>query len=134
MKAEVTGTVTDIMDARVIKNGSKFRDFIVEEFDPEAKTPNILKFQIAYNPKFHKYDNTVVLDNIPVGSKVRFTFKIAGRTWDGDRGVQHYIDLKVCSKIDILERGNGVASSQDDGNGDVGVAVIDDSGSGDMPF
>lgn len=111
-KYEITGTVIKILPVRTYgQRGIQSREFWCEEppVTPNGKYKNKLPFVINYDPTGDKYNNIPQLDHISVGDKVKFSFTMRGREWTNqkDNSTRLFVDNKVCSKIEVLERGKG---------------------------
>ena len=81
---------------QTFSSGFTKREFIVgNDVDSPSKYPNPVKFSF-------KKDNCSLLDSVQKGQRVKVRFVIDGRRWEGQRGVQYFIDLTAL-KIEVLE-------------------------------
>ena len=93
---EYTGVVEEIFPVQTFSSGFTKREFIVgNDVDSPSKYPNPVKFSF-------KKDNCSLLDSVQKGQRVKVRFVIDGRRWEGQRGVQYFIDLTAL-KIEVLE-------------------------------
>ena len=94
---EYTGMVEEVGQTQSFgSNGFTKRDLIVgNDVDSTSKYPNPVKFSF-------KKDNCSLLDSVHKGQRVKVRFVIDGRRWEGQRGVQYFIDLTAL-KIEVLE-------------------------------
>lgn len=93
---EYTGVVEEVFPVQTFASGFTKREFIVgNDVDSPSKYPNPVKFSF-------KKDNCSLLDSVHKGQRVKVRFVIDGRRWEGQRGVQYFIDLTAL-KIEVLE-------------------------------
>ena len=121
---EYTGVVEEVMPVQTFSSGFTKRDLILgDENNANSKYPNYIKFTF-------KKDNCSLLDGLSKGQKAKVRFAIDGRKWEGQKGVQYFVDLTAL-KIEIL---NGDGSSTEPvpapAEPEIPVSAVDD----DMPF
>ena len=92
---EYTGIVEEVLDTQTFASGFTKRDLILgDENNANSKYPNYIKFTF-------KKDNCSLLDGLSKGQKAKVRFAIDGRKWEGQKGVQYFVDLTAL-KVDIL--------------------------------
>ena len=92
---EYTGVVEEVMPVQTFSSGFTKRDLILgDENNANSKYPNYIKFTF-------KKDNCSLLDGLSKGQKAKVRFAIDGRKWEGQKGVQYFVDLTAL-KVDIL--------------------------------
>lgn len=93
---EYTGVVEEVGQTQSFgSNGFTKRDVIIgNDVDSPSKYPNPVKFTF-------KKDNCSLLDGISKGQRAKIRFAIDGRRWEGQRGVQFFVDLTGL-KIEVL--------------------------------
>ena len=95
---EYTGMVEEVFPVQTFASGFTKRDFIVgNDVDSPSKYPNPVKFSF-------KKDNCSLLDSVHKGQRVKVRFAIDGRRWEGQRGVQYFIDLTAEEQSAIYAR------------------------------
>jgi len=93
---EYTGVVEDVGQTMSFgASGFTKREVIVgNDVDSTSKYPNPVKFTF-------KKDNCSLLDGISKSQRVKIRFAIDGRRWEGQKGVQYFVDLTGL-KIEVL--------------------------------
>lgn len=92
---DYTGVVEEVFPVQTFPSGFTKRDVIVgNDVDSPSKYPNPVKFSF-------KKDNCSLLDGVQKGQRVKVHFAIDGRRWEGQKGVQYFIDLTGI-KLDVL--------------------------------
>ena len=92
---DYTGVVEEVLPVQTFSSGFTKRDIIVgNDVDSPSKYPNPVKFSF-------KKDNCSLLDGIQKGQRAKIHFVIDGRRWEGQKGVQYFVDLTGL-KIEIL--------------------------------
>lgn len=92
---EYTGVVEEVLPVQTFASGFTKRDVIIgNDVDSPSKYPNPVKFSF-------KKDNCSLLDGIQKGQRVKTRFVIDGRRWEGQKGVQYFVDLTAL-KIEVL--------------------------------
>ena len=92
---DYTGVVEEVFPVQTFPSGFTKRDFIVgNDVDSPSKYPNPVKFSF-------KKDNCSLLDGVQKGQRVKVHFAIDGRRWEGQKGVQYFVDLTGI-KLDVL--------------------------------
>ena len=132
MKAQITGQVVKILAERVYGDHQIHeREFrIRERMDaPFEKYSNILPFVIKYDPTSDKYNNISELDKLKIGDTVKFSFIMRGREWTNPNthASRCFIDLKVCSKIEVVEAAKSEAKDIPMLASDAGAKAEDDT-------
>ena len=93
---EYTGVVEKVLEMQEFASGFKKRDLVLtDDIGQESRWPNHIAFTF-------KKDNVSALENVRQGQRVKVRFVIDGRRWEGQRGVQYFIDLTAL-KIEVLE-------------------------------
>lgn len=111
MKAEFVGKLVRIKEPKIFgRNNSKQVEFHCEEDDPssQSKYPNILPFVCKYDPTYNKFDDTKALEKLSIGDKIKFSFSMKGREWQGpnDKEPRVFCDNRVVSRIVVLDKSN----------------------------
>lgn len=112
LKIPVQGKIVKILPTQTFgTSGTKSRKFWLEhESQPndEGKTfKNTLPFELVSRAGA-KFDNTAELDNLGVGTVVKFLFQLGGRVWNGTpekpakNGPQCFTSLRVVSKLETV--------------------------------
>ena len=85
---EYTGVVEEVFETKAVgANGFTKRDIVVgNDVDSPNRYPNPVLFTF-------KKLNTSMLDGVNKGERVKITFTIDGRRWDGPNGVRYFTDL-----------------------------------------
>ena len=85
---EYIGVVEEIGQVQSFgMNGFTKREVIIgNDVHSESRYPNPVKFTF-------KKDNCSLLDGITQDQRVKIRFAIDGRRWEGQRGVQYFVDL-----------------------------------------
>jgi hypothetical protein len=92
---DYTGVVEEVFPVQTFPSGFTKRDVIVgNDVDSPSKYPNPVKFSF-------KKDNCSLLDGVQKGQRVKVHFAIDGRRWEGQKGVQYFVDLTGI-KLDVL--------------------------------
>ena len=92
---EYTGVVEEVMATQTFASGFTKRDVIIgNDVDSPSKYPNPVKFSF-------KKDNCSLLDGVQKGQRAKVRFVIDGRRWEGQKGVQYFVDLTAL-KIEVL--------------------------------
>ena len=92
---EYTGVVEEVMPVQTFSSGFTKRDLILgDENNANSKYPNYIKFTF-------KKDNCSLLDGLSKGQKAKVRFAIDGRKWEGQKGVQYFVDLTAL-KVEVL--------------------------------
>lgn len=86
---EMTGLLKEVKDIQTFASGFTKREFILEKQD--GNYTQTISFNCLKN-------NTALLDNVKAGNKVKVTFDIRGREYNG----RVFNDL-VCFRIEQLE-------------------------------
>lgn len=95
---EYTGVVEEVGKTQSFgSNGFTKREIIIgNDIDSQSRYPNPVKFTF-------KKDNCTLLDGIDKGQRAKVRFAIDGRRWEGQKGVQYFVDLTGL-KIEILNQ------------------------------
>jgi len=92
---DYTGVVEEVMETQTFASGFTKREVIIgNDVDSPSKYPNPVKFSF-------KKDNCSLLDSIKKGQRCKIHFAIDGRRWEGQKGVQYFVDL-TGMKIEVL--------------------------------
>jgi len=92
---EYTGVVEEVLAPQTFASGFTKRDVVIgNDVDSPSKYPNPVKFTF-------KKDNCSLLDGIQKGQRAKIRFAIDGRRWEGQKGVQYFVDLTGL-KIEVL--------------------------------
>ena len=92
---DYTGVVEEVLPVQTFASGFTKRDVIIgNDVDSPSKYPNPVKFSF-------KKDNCSLLDGVKKGQRAKIHFVIDGRRWDGQKGVQYFVDLTGL-KIEVL--------------------------------
>ena len=92
---DYTGVVEEVFPVQTFPSGFTKRDLIVgNDVDSPSKYPNPVKFSF-------KKDNCSLLDGVQKGQRVKVHFAIDGRRWEGQKGVQYFVDL-TGMKLDVV--------------------------------
>ena len=92
---DYTGVVEEVFPVQTFPSGFTKREVIVgNDVDSPSKYPNPVKFSF-------KKDNCSLLDGVQKGQRVKVHFAIDGRRWEGQKGVQYFVDLTGI-KLDVL--------------------------------
>ena len=92
---EYTGVVEEVLPVQTFSSGFTKRDLILgNDVDSPSKYPNPVKFSF-------KKDNCSLLDGVNKGQRAKVRFVIDGRKWEGQKGVQYFVDLTAL-KIEVL--------------------------------
>ena len=93
---DYTGVVEEVGQTQSFgSNGFTKREVIVgNDIDSESRYPNPVKFTFKKN-------NCALLDGISKGQRVKVRFAIDGRRWEGQKGVQYFVDLTGL-KIEVV--------------------------------
>jgi len=93
---DYTGVVEEVGQTQSFgSNGFTKREVIVgNDIDSESRYPNPVKFTFKKN-------NCSLLDGISKGQRVKVRFAIDGRRWEGQKGVQYFVDLTGL-KIEVV--------------------------------
>ena len=92
---DYTGVVEEVFPTQTFPSGFTKREVVVgNDVDSPSKYPNPVKFSF-------KKDNCSLLDGVQKGQRVKVHFAIDGRRWEGQKGVQYFVDLTAL-KIDVL--------------------------------
>ncbi len=95
MMYDYQGVVEEVGETQTFSSGFTKRDIIVgNDVDSENRYPNPVKFSF-------KKTNCQMLDGIHKGQRVKLRFAIDGRRWEGQKGVQYFVDLTGI-KIEVL--------------------------------
>ncbi len=93
---EYTGVVEEVLPLQTFPSGFTKREVIVgNDLDSSSKYPNPVKFAFTK-------ENCSLLDAVQKGQRVKVSFFINGRRWDGPKGTSYFVDLSA-RKIDILQ-------------------------------
>ena len=117
MLYEMTGTVKLVQDLVTFPSGFTKRTFVL---NPEGE-----KFPKDVAMSFTK-ERCSILDSVKPGERVKVTFGINGREWNG----KYFVDLDAF-KLEKMDE-SGSTEIEPDFPADVGVPVVDQSD--DMPF
>ena len=92
---DYAGVVEEVFPVQTFPSGFTKRDLIVgNDVDSPSKYPNPVKFSF-------KKDNCSLLDGVQKGQRVKVHFAIDGRRWEGQKGVQYFVDL-TGMKLDVV--------------------------------
>ena len=92
---DYVGVVEEVLPVQTFSSGFTKRDLILgDENNANSKYPSYVKFTF-------KKDNCSLLDNVKKGQKAKVHFAIDGRKWEGQKGVQYFVDLTAL-KIDLV--------------------------------
>ena len=93
---DYTGVVEEVHETQSFgSNGFTKREVIVgNDIDSPSKYPNPVKFTF-------KKEKCALLDGVQKGQRVKIHFAVDGRRWEGQRGVQYFIDLTGL-KIEVM--------------------------------
>lgn len=118
MTYEYTGIVEEVYNTRIVgSKGFQLRDIVLgEDVGSNTKYPNHIKFTV-------KGDKVTTLDGVKKGDRVKATFAVDGRRWDGPKGTQYFTDL-VMVNFAIL----AAAAEQE------AAAAYSPDGEEDLPF
>ncbi len=97
---EFTGRVRSVGELKSFTGGFTMRAFVVDE-DRDSQWPNSVSFVV-------KRSNTVKLNGVNPGERVKLSFVVDGREWTDPKSgkVRNFTDLTVLD----LERLGGVAA------------------------
>lgn len=88
MTYEAKGVVKEVGQTRTFPSGFSKREIVVDTAERGSKYPNEVPFQAVK-------DRCGLLDGFRRGDEVSVTFAVDGRSFDGDRGLRRFVDLKV---------------------------------------
>ncbi len=92
---DYTGVIEEVFPTQTFASGFTKRDVIVgNDIDSPSKYPNPVKFSF-------KKDNCSLVDGLQKGQRVKVRFVVDGRRWEGQKGVQYFVDLTAL-KIEVL--------------------------------
>lgn len=117
MRAEFVGKLIRIKEPKIFgRNNAKQVEFHCEEEDPssQSKYPNILPFVCKYDPTYNKFDDTKALEKLEIGDRIKFTFSMKGREWQGpqDKEPRVFCDNRVVTRILVLDNAKGRADKE----------------------
>ena len=118
MLYEMTGTIKLISDVQTFPSGFMKRQFVVTTEGDRFPQDIAMNF---------KKERCAILDNFKAGERVKATFGLSGREWNG----KYYVDIDAI-KLESLD----AAGDQDGGMAaDIDVPpVVDDIADDVMPF
>ena len=123
---EYTGVVEEVLPVQTFASGFTKREVVIgNDVDSPSKYPNPVKFSFTK-------DNCSLLDTVQKGQRVKVSFFINGRRWDGPKGTSYFVDL-TGRKIEVLNADGSStepvpAPAEPDFGGDAGGEADD------MPF
>ncbi len=122
---EYTGVVEEVLPLQTFPSGFTKREVVVgNDVDSPAKYPNPVKFAFTK-------ENCSLLDTVKKGQRVKVSFFINGRRWEGQKGVQYFVDLSA-RKIEVLNAdGSSTEPVPTPAEPDMGPATSDVD---DLPF
>ena len=92
---EYTGIVETVCELQTFASGFTKQDLVLtDDNDVQTKYPNHIAFSF-------KKDNCSLLDGVSKGQRAKIRFVIDGRRWEGQKGVQYFVDLTGL-KIEVL--------------------------------
>lgn len=113
MTYEAKGVVKEVGQTRSFPSGFSKREIVVDTAERGSKYPNEIPFTAVK-------DKCALLDGFRVGDEVSVTFAVDGRSFEGDKGLRRFVDVKV---IKIAKAGGSAsfggqsAPAQDDCGG-----------------
>ena len=118
MPYEMTGTIKKIGDLQTFQSGFEKRELMLNDEDPRFPQDIAMNF---------KKERCAILDNFKAGERVKATFGLSGREWNG----KYFVDIDAI-KLESLD----AAGDQDGGMAaDIDVPpVVDDIADDVMPF
>lgn len=99
MTYEAKGVVKEVGQTRTFPSGFSKREIVVDTAERGSKYPNEIPFTAVK-------DKCGLLDGFRVGDEVSVTFAVDGRSFEGDRGLRRFVDVKV---IKIAKSGDAAA-------------------------
>ncbi|MDZ4822027.1 MAG: DUF3127 domain-containing protein [Flavobacteriales bacterium] len=93
---DITGTLKQIKDEQAFASGFTKREFVITT---EDQFPQEIVFELIK-------EKGSIIDNFKVGEKLKVTFDIKGREWQG----KHFVNLNAW-KVESLGAGATVASA-----------------------
>lgn len=90
MKYEAVGIVKEVGMTQNFPSGFSKREAVIDISDTGAKWPNEIPFQVIK-------DKCSLLDGFSKGDKVKVTFVLNGRSYEGKKGMQRFVDVKIIS-------------------------------------
>lgn len=95
---EYTGVVEEVGETKEFANNFTKRELVVgNDVDSTNRFPNPVPFSF-------KKDRCSLLDGINKGDRVKVSFTIDGRRWEGPNGVKYFTDLTAW-KIETIKDG-----------------------------
>lgn len=88
MTYEARGVVKEVGQERKFPSGFSKREIVVDTAERGSRFPNEIPFTAVK-------DKCALLDGFRVGDEVSVTFAVDGRSFEGDRGLRRFLDLKV---------------------------------------
>jgi len=123
---DYTGVIEDVLPVQTFPSGFTKRDIIVgNDVDSPSKYPNPVKFSF-------KKDNCSLLDGVQKGQRAKIHFVIDGRRWEGQKGVQYFVDLTGL-KIEVLNA-DGSSTEPVPAPAEPDFSATDAGDLDDMPF
>lgn len=119
MLYEMTGTIKLINDMMSFPSGFTKRQFVLTSEDDRFPQDIAMAFT---------KDRCAILDNVKPGERVKVTFGLRGREWNG----KYFVDVDAL-KLEKLDETGGSDESDSDFPVDNGVPV-NDADDGAMPF
>ena len=97
---DYTGVVEEVLPVQTFASGFTKRELILGDANnATSKYPSYVKFTF-------KKDNCSLLDSVQKGQNVKVHFVIDGRKWEGQKGVQYFVDLTAL-KVDVMNADGG---------------------------
>jgi len=124
---EKTGIIAEIGEVQTFNSGFSKRSVILDkDIGDPSKYPNPLKFTF-------KKDKCDLLDGLSVGQRVKISFTVDGRKWDGPKGTQYFVDL-TGFKVEVLKAdGSSAENCPPPAVPELGATMYD-AVQDDMPF
>lgn len=121
MKYEAVGIVKEVGTTQTFPSGFSKREAVIDIAGNGSKWANEIPFQVIK-------DKCSLLDGFSKGDNVKVTFVLNGRSYEGKKGLQRFVDVKILS----LEKISANTGSHIEASDNVGEPCC--GGDDELPF